>query len=210
MTTTRTIFRNASPSVLPPHIDPATLSRGLPLLGPLTGYSRARRTRTINARLASIAATIHRPLTVPEEQAVAFHTAKGLGIGSCGPAIGAAAGLARWWATWADMRWLWAGKMADAGVNRSWAEYREAAAAAAAEEEGGGAKAKKPPASIRWDGGRLWVGEKELMRAWGPVRREATLQGLRALPYVGLGWFVAAMVASGYAATVTAVGEMKG
>lgn len=98
------------------------------------------------------------------------------------------------------------GKLKDEGVNQSWKEYYEARAA---ETEGAAGAAKKPPGSVRWDGARLWVGDREVMKELSPVRREAVLQGVRALPYIGLGWLIASLAFSSYAATVTAVGEMK-
>ena len=114
------------------------------------------------------------------------------------------------------MRWLWMGKLKDEGINQAWRDYYEAqkTAAAGGEQEAAagateGAAKKKPPGSLRWDGGRLWVGEREVMKAFSPVRREAILQGFRSFPYIGLGWLVTSLALSSYAATVTAVGEMR-
>lgn len=109
------------------------------------------------------------------------------------------------------MRWLFIGKLKDEGVNKSWREYYEAQAAAAGEEGVAQAKeaAKKPAGGIRWDNGRVWAGERELLKAMDPIRKEAVVQGLRALPYVGFFWLVASLALSSYAATVTAVGELR-
>ena len=95
-----------------------------------------------------------------------------------------------------EMRWPWLGKMRDENENRAWQKYRE----------GSG---PKPPAGVRYDAGRLWVGDRELMKAWDPVRKEVVLQGVRAQPYIALGWAMAAVIIGGYAATVTVVGELK-
>lgn len=78
------------------NLDIRQLPTGLPVLGPLFGYNEARRLATINASLSAVTKIVRRELRPEEVNAVAYHTAKGLGIASYGFPIGAAGGLWRW------------------------------------------------------------------------------------------------------------------
>ncbi|KAL9125472.1 MAG: hypothetical protein Q9175_008072, partial [Cornicularia normoerica] len=93
------------------NIDMTTLPSGLPILGPLTGYTYAREGVIIQKQIAQTSMTIRRPLTESEKSALAYHTARGFAISSYGPTIGIAAGLYRAYATRAQFRWPMYGKM---------------------------------------------------------------------------------------------------
>ena len=90
---------NTSTNNLPNYtyrLDTSQLPTGLPILGPLFGYSEQRRIATINASLSAVTKIVRRELRPEEVNAVAYHTAKGLGIASYGFPIGVAGGLWRW------------------------------------------------------------------------------------------------------------------
>jgi len=77
------------------NLDVSQLATGLPILGPLTGFTEQRRIATIHHSLSAVQKLIRRPLRDEEVQAVAFHTAKGLSIASYGQPLGIAGGLWR-------------------------------------------------------------------------------------------------------------------
>ena len=183
-----------SSTTLPPHIDERKLARPF-FLGPLFGYTTAYRTLFINSRFIAFQAAIGRPLTVTEEKAVAWHTSKSVAIMSWGPGIGVSAGLGRSWATRREMQVLGLGKLNDEGVNEKWKAYAEA----------GGPK--PPSTGLRWDSGRLYVGDRELFKALNPVRKMAVVQGLRALSYISLTTIFTTILLRITATTAMVVGE---
>ena len=231
-----------STTELPAHILASAIPSSLPFLGPLSGYTDVRRNRVINERLSSLSQKVKRPLTRDEQYAVAQHTGAGLRTGSWGPTLGVAFGLARWWQTRYEMRWLWLGKLRDETINvntpppESGAGIGAEAASSAKQNPsheagngkgGGGASEapntassspssssssqspKKEPRALRWDGSRLFAGDRELFRGMDPVRRAAFLQGFRALPYIGLGYIITSAFVGTYAGSMTVVGEIN-
>jgi len=91
--------RNGNNTNLPSYtytVDTTQLPKGLPILGALFGYGEQRRTATINASLSAVTKIVRRELRPEEVNAVAYHTAKGLGIASYGFPIGVTGGLWRW------------------------------------------------------------------------------------------------------------------
>ena len=190
------IYKATPSTSLPAHINDSSLPQPAPLFGSLTGYQVNYRNQIINGRIASINSHIGRPLSPLEQQAIAWHSAKGFAIASWGPILGLATGIGRWYMTRGEMRWMWLGKLHDPSLNQAWKQYYQEAG-------------PKPKAGIRWDAGRLWSGEVEMLKAWEPARKEALLQVLRSGPYIGLGFLCGVTIFSGYAATVTAVGEVR-
>lgn len=89
-------FNNNNLSTYTYTVDVRQLPTGLPILGALFGYGEQRRTATINASLTAVTKIVRRELRPEEVNAVAYHTAKGLGIASYGFPIGVAGGLWRW------------------------------------------------------------------------------------------------------------------
>ena len=237
-------------SELPSTIDDASLSRGLPVLGPFSGYTVAWRNRLINKRFLTMSSELKRPLTDEEQAAIAYHTARALSIASCGPTVGFALGLARWWRTRYEMRWLWLGTLRNEAVNVSpsaseaWPRppgpgmsldappnvplgggtgnpgeappsTGSSSSSSGPTPESEASQGSKPPRSgfwtrtLSWDGSRLWAGNRELLRSWQPARREAVLQGFRALPYIGLGWVITTLLFGTIATSVDAAGELS-
>lgn len=87
---------NNNPSSYTYRLDTSQLPKGLPILGPLFGYGEQRRIATIHASLSAVTKIVDRELRPEEVNAVAYHTAKGLGIASYGFPVGVAGGLWRW------------------------------------------------------------------------------------------------------------------
>jgi len=171
--------RSAS-AFLPPHIDISAFPHGLPIFGPLTGYTQNHLAKLLNFRFEDLQKTIHRPLTESEQTAVAWHTSKGIAISSYGPTLGIAAAGYRAWTTRAEMRWPFYGKMMSEGVGKG-----------------------------IWDGEKLRVGGKEVLKFLSVEQRFRLLHALRGSMYAVVGILVAPIIVSGYGATVAAVGEMK-
>ena len=241
-------------SVLPHSIPADRLPTSISILGPLTGYTIARRNRVINERLLSLSKEVRRPLKPEEQEAIAFSTSAGVRIGSYGPTIGVILGLTRWWRTRHEMRWLWLGKLKDDAIPTAPKEppppppppYPQHNApqppgfgpppplSGASEAPNGsysrpheGTEPPRPPPNsssssstnssstteraraIRWDGSRLWAGDREILRGVDPLRREAIIQGFRALPYIGLGWIICSIFSGTIGGSVVVATEMN-
>ena len=140
----------------------------------------------IDARYTHISQTLSRPLSEDELSAVAYHTAKGHAIASWGPSLGIAGALYRIRTTRNEFRWPFYGPLF-----------------AAEEAEEGKARA------MRWDGERLYVNGKEVFKNASAKAKATNLHVWRGGAYVALGLLIAPMVVSGYAATVSAVGELR-
>lgn len=178
-----TSFTNANNlPPLPSHIDPSTLPSVLPILGPLTGYTTRTITSLIRHRLADVSSTINRPLTQPEEAAIAFHTAKNASIVSYGPTLGVAAGLWRTYSTRAEYRWPFYGKIISTGEDAS---------------------------QGFWDGERMRIRGTEILKGVDANVKAAALHTVRGTAYSILGWVAVGSFVAAYGATVAAVGELR-
>lgn len=170
---------------LPPYIDLSSLPSGLPILGPLTGYTPARQALGIQRRFAQMSETIRRPLTESEQTAIAYYTAKGFAISSYGPTIGIGAGIYRAYATRAQFRWPMYGKVIS------------------------DAPAEGEVQKGFWDGQKMRAGGKEILQGVSSQAKANILHVSRGLAYVLIGWYFAPLFVSSYAATVSAVGEIR-
>ena len=170
---------------LPPNIDFSSLPSGLPILGPLTGYTPASKVAHIQTRFAQLSETIRRPLTDSEQTASAYHTAKGFAIASYGPTLGVAAGAYRAYATRAEFRWPVYGKI----ISEAPAE---------GEVQKG-----------FWDGQKMRAGGKEILQGVSSQAKANLLHISRTGAYCLIGGFFVPLFVSSYAATVAAVGEIR-
>ncbi|KAL6719518.1 hypothetical protein ACLMJK_003759 [Lecanora helva] len=175
-------------SDLPPstRIDLSTLPSGLPILGPLTGYTPARLGRTIQARCQNMSHTLSRPLSPEEFSTLAYHTAKGHAIASWGPSLGLAAGMWRFRKTRQEFRWPFYGAL------KVDAEDAEAIAK-----------------GVTWDGERLRVSGRELLQAVSATTKARWLHIGRGTIYGVIGLVFVPAAVSAYAATTTTVGELR-
>lgn len=170
---------------LPPYIDLSSLPSALPILGPLSGYTPAMKSALIQKRFARTSETIRRPLTESEQTAMAYHTAKGFAISSFGPTIGVGAGLYRTYATRAQFRWPMYGKLIS------------------------DAPAEGEIQKGFWDGQNMRVAGKEILQGVSSQAKANILHISRGFAYCLIGWYFAPLFMSSYAATVSAVGEIR-
>lgn len=129
--------------------------------------------------------TIRRPLTESEQTAIAYYTAKGFAISSYGPTIGIGAGIYRAYATRAQFRWPMYGKVIS------------------------DAPAEGEVQKGFWDGQKMRAGGKEILQGVSSQAKANILHVSRGLAYVLIGWYFAPLFVSSYAATVSAVGEIR-
>ena len=170
---------------LPPHIDLSSLPSGLPILGPLTGYTPAGKALIIQRSFAETSAAVRRPLTASEQTAIAYYTAKGFAISSFGPTIGIGAGVYRTYATRAKFQWPMYGKIIS-----------------------------DPPAEGEvqkgfWDGQKMRIGGREILQNVSSQAKANILHVSRGFAYVLIGWYFAPLFVASYAATVSAVGQIR-
>ncbi|KAL9102136.1 MAG: hypothetical protein Q9163_002667, partial [Psora crenata] len=162
---------------LPSHIDDSSLPHGLPILGPLTGYTAAYRASTIAHRYKYLGQTIKRPLTREEQSAVAYHSAKGLAISSWGPTLGLAAGVYRTWTTRDGYRWPLAGRMKTSSSNGSNGSSTSTTTTEKTPNRRGGGGGF-------WDGKKMRVGGKEVLKDVSVPAKRAALHFARGSAYV--------------------------
>ncbi|CAD6590530.1 MAG: hypothetical protein ASARMPREDX12_004403 [Alectoria sarmentosa] len=170
---------------LPPYIDFSSLPSGLPILGPLTGYTSAKNVAQIQKRFVQTSETIRRPLTESEQTAIAYYAAKAFAISSYGPTIGIGAGLYRTYSTRAQFRWPMYGSIisdapAEGEVQRGF-----------------------------WDGQKMRAGGKEILQGASSQAKANILHASRGFAYCLIGLYFAPLFVSSYAATVGAVGEIR-
>lgn len=170
---------------LPSHIDLSSLPSGLPILGPLTGYTPASRAARMREHMAAVSQTIQRPLTRSEQEAMAYHSAKGIAWASWGPTIGIAAGVYRTYATRAEFRWPFYGKLIS------------------------GVPAEGETQKGFWDGQKMRAGGKEMFQAVSTQAKANALHVLRGCAYCSFGLLFGPLFVSSYAGTVCAVGELR-
>lgn len=170
---------------LPSHIDLSSLPSGLPILGPLTGYTPAVRASQVRDHLASISQTVQRPLTRPEQEAIVYHSAKAVATASWGPAIGIAAGAYRTYATRAEFRWPFYGKLIS------------------------GAPAEGETQKGFWDGQKMRAGGKEIFQAVSTRAKANALHVSRGSAYCLISVSFFPLLVGSYAMTVSAVGELR-
>ncbi|CAF9931010.1 hypothetical protein IMSHALPRED_008340 [Imshaugia aleurites] len=170
---------------LPSYIDISSLPSGLPILGPLTGYTPAQKVASIQKHFAHMTETIRRPLTESEQTALAYHTAKGFAISSYGPTIGIAAGAYRTYATRAEFRWPIYGKIIS------------------------DAPAEGEVQKGFWDGQKMRAGGKEILQGVSSQAKANILHVTRGFAYCLISCFLFPVFVSSYAATVSAVGEIR-
>ena len=170
---------------LPPYIDLSSLPSGLPILGPLTGYTPARKVAHIQKRFAQLSETIRRPLTESEQTAIAYYTAKNFAISSYGPTAGVAAGAYRAYATRAEFRWPMYGKIIS------------------------DAPAEGEVQKGFWDGQKMRAGGKEILQGVSSQAKANLLHVSRGWAYCLIGWYFVPLFVGSYAATVAAVGEVR-
>lgn len=168
-----------------PHVDLSSLPSGLPILGPLTGYTPAQKVATIQKHFAHTSEVIRRPLTESEQTAIAYYTAKGFAISSYGPTIGIAAGLYRTYATRAEFRWPLYGKIIS------------------------DAPAEGEVQKGFWDGQKMRADGKEILRGVSSQAKANILHASRGFAYCLISLFLVPGFVSSYAATVVAVGELR-
>lgn len=169
-----------SSASLPSHIDLKALPHGLPILGPLTGYTSTNLALIIHRRFASTSQTISRGLSEDEMTAIAYHTAKGHAIASYGPSLGIAAAFYRIRATRAEFRWPLYGRLMSEEVGQGF-----------------------------WDGHSLRIGGREILKQFPASAKANMLHFLRGSAYVTLGLFIVSPGVAAYGATVSAVGELR-
>jgi len=170
----------SSPNSLPAHIDLAGLPHGLPILGPLTGYTTTNLAHIIQRRYADTSQMISRGLSETEMTAIAYHMSKGHAIASYGPSLGIGAALYRIRATRAEFRWPFYGKLMSEEVGQGF-----------------------------WDGHSLRIGGREVMKSIPASAKAGMLHFLRGTAYVAVGMFIVSPAVASYGATVSAVGELK-
>lgn len=173
-------YESTSSNPLPTTIDLSALPHGLPILGPLTGYTTANLSRIILSRISETTRTLARPLTTDEKTTMAYHTAKGHAIASYGPTTGIAFALYRVRATRDEFRWPFYGALKS-------------------EELGKGV----------WDGQTVRIWEREVLKGISVGAKARLLHFLRGSAYVTLGMMVVSPMVSAYGATVSAVGEIR-
>jgi len=171
---------STTPTSLPSHIDIGALPHGLPIFGPLTGYSPTNLTRLIHSRYAALSQSLSRSLTEDEMSAIAYHTSKGHAIASFGPTIGLAGGAYRTWATWKEMRWPFYGALLSEEVGKGF-----------------------------WDGTSMRIAGREILTGWSAEAKASLVHGFRGSAYASLGVVIVPLVVSAYGATVSAVGEIR-
>lgn len=164
----------------PISLDTLSLPSGLPILGPLTGYTPHHLARVIESRNRRLSQTVARPLSDQEFTALAYHTAKGVAISSYGPTLGFGAAAYRIWATRNEFWWPFYGALKS-------------------DEVGKGV----------WDGERLRIGGKEVLKQLSADTKARMLHLLRGTSYLVLGLFIVPMALSSYGATVSTVGELR-
>jgi len=169
-----------TPDATPPFIDISGLPSGLPILGPLTGYTPTNLTRLIQARHATTSQTLSRPLSEQELTAIAYHSAKGHAIASWGPSLGIGMALYRIRATRAEFRWPFYGALKSEELGKGF-----------------------------WDGESMRIGGREILKQVPANLKASGLHVLRGSAYVALGLMVVPAVVSTYGATVSAVGEIR-
>ncbi|CAF9935661.1 MAG: hypothetical protein ALECFALPRED_006512 [Alectoria fallacina] len=170
---------------LPPYIDFSSLPSGLPILGPLTGYTPARNIAMIQNRFAHMSETIRRPLTESEQTALAYYTAKAFAISSYGPTIGMGAGVYRTYSTRAQFRWpMYGNILSDAPAE--------------GEAQRG-----------FWDGQKMRAGGKEILQGVSSQAKAIILHASRGFAYCLIGCYFVPLLVTSYAATVSAVGEIR-
>lgn len=135
--------------------------------------------------LATMSQTVQRPLTRTEQEALAYHSARGLAAASWGPTMGIAAGVYRTYATRAEFRWPVSGKLiseapAEGEVQRGF-----------------------------WDGEKMRAGGREIFKGVSAQAKANALHVARGFAYCLIGVFFVPLVVSSYAATVSAVGELR-
>lgn len=170
---------------LPPYIDFSSLPSGLPILGPLTGYTAAKKAAHIQKFTADMSKTLQRPLTESEQTAMAYHTAKGFAISSYGPTVGLGAGLYRTYATRSQFRWPMYGAMIS------------------------DAPAEGEVQKGFWDGQKMRVGGKEILQGVSSQGKANILHTWRGFAYCLISVYFAPLFVSSYAATVSAVGQIR-
>lgn len=129
--------------------------------------------------------TIQRPLTESEQTAISYYTAKGFAISSYGPTIGLSAGVYRTYATRAQFRWPMYGNILSEAP---------------------------PEGEVQkgfWDGQKMRAGGKEILQGVSSQAKANILHVSRGLAYCLIGWYFAPLFVSSYAATVSAVGEIR-
>ncbi|KAF6228878.1 hypothetical protein HO133_006989 [Letharia lupina] len=176
---------SATTNGLPSHIDLSSLPSGLPILGPLTGYTTARQAARLRKELAQMSDTVRRPLTQSEQTAMVYYTAKGFAIASYGPTIGIGAGVYQTYATRAQFRWPMYGKMIS------------------------DAPAEGEVQKGFWDGQKMRAGGKEILQGVSSQAKANILHVSRGFAYCLIGAYLAPLFVSSYAATVSAVGEVR-
>ena len=75
--------------------DPAVLTRPIPILGPLFGYTPDKMQKVIKFHHDAITKIVNRPLDPDEASAIAQHTSRGLALVSYGSPLGMAGGFYR-------------------------------------------------------------------------------------------------------------------
>ena len=170
---------------LPASINPSSLPSGLPILGPATGFTSARKIAHIQQRIDYVSKTIRRPLTEIEQRVIAHYSAKSFAIASYGPTLGLSAGGYRAYATRAEFRFPFYGKLISDGP-----------------AEG------KIQQGI-WDGQKIRVGGKEILQGLSSQAKASLVHLSRGVAYCLLGRILVPLFVSTYAATASSVGEIR-
>ncbi len=126
-----------------------------------------------------------RPLTEPEQAALAYHAAKGFAISSYGPTVGLAAAAYRTYSTRAEFRWPMYGKLIS------------------------DAPAEGEVQKGFWDGQKMRAGGKEILQGVSSQAKANMLHVSRGAAYISIGLVLAPLFVTSYAATVSAVGELR-
>ena len=166
---------------IPFAISMSSLPNGLPILGPLTGYTPQRLARNIHFRRDKISSRIKRPLTPEELTAVAYHTAKGFAIGSYGPTLGFTAASYRIYATRDEFRFPFAGALKSEGSKRG----------------------------LSWDGEHLRLVGNEILKQFSKDFKTRLLHFTRGFIYLSFGLAVVPAFLTSYGLSVSAVGQMR-
>ena len=171
---------------LPSYIDLSALPSGLPILGPLTGYTAGTKAATIHSLNASMSKAAHRPLTDSEQAALAYHAAKNFSINSWAPTLSIGAGVYRTYATRAVFRWPFYGRLISTAPS---------------------AEGEAPKGF--WDGEKMRVGGREILQGLSSQAKANILHVLRGSAYCLISLFVGGMAVGTYAATVSGVGQLR-
>ncbi len=94
-------------------IDMRTFPRGMPIFGPLFGYTPSLTSATINKRIVTSSQLLQRPVTPDEATALAFWTCKGVAIASWGQPLGCLWGGYRTYSTRANYKFPFVTPSAD-------------------------------------------------------------------------------------------------